>query len=95
MTLTIDATGNGNMAVGAVSVVVNLGALGVVTLSAPAVTTIGYISNTPLIAIPLFTNTTVLLAAPGIPTLSTWAMVVLVAVMLGAGLVFLRRRRYA
>ena len=96
LTLTIDATGNGNMTVGPVSVFVNLGAtVGVVTLSAPAVTTIGYISNTPLIGIPLFANTTVLLSPPGIPTLSTWAMMVLVAAMLGVGLVFLRRRRYA
>lgn len=92
LTLVINAAGNGDLTVGAVSVFVNLGpTVGTVVLSAPSFTSIAYDPTIPIIAIPLPNNTTVLLSAPGIPTLSTWAMIVLVAAMLGAGLVFLRR----
>jgi IPTL-CTERM motif len=92
LTLTIDSTGNGDMTVGPVSIIVNLGpSLGVLSLSAPVFTTVGYVSNVPIIVVPLAANTTVLLAPPAIPTLSTWAMMALVAVMLGTGVLFLRR----
>ena len=93
LTLTIGATGNGDMTAGPVSILVNLGpTVGVVSLSAPTFTSIGYASNIPIIVVPLAANTTVLLQAPAaIPTLSIWAMLALVAVMLGSGLVFLRR----
>ena len=81
------------MTVGPALVTVNLGpTVGVVTLSAPSVTTIGYEPTIPIIASPLLNNTTAILTLPSIPTLSTWATIVLVGVMLGAGLVFLRRR---
>ena len=93
LSLTIDALGHGEMTVGAVSVFVNLGpSVGTVTLSAPTVTTVGFDRSIPIIVVPLLINTTVLLTIPSIPTLSTWAMIVLVVAMLGAGLVFLRRR---
>jgi len=92
LTLTIDSTGNGNMTVGPVSILVNLGpSVGVVSLSAPIFTSVGYASNIPIIVVPLAVNTSVLLSPPAIPTLSTWAMMALVAVMLGSGLLFLRR----
>jgi len=96
LSLTIGATGNGDMTVGPVSIIVNLGpSVGVVSLSAPIFTSVGYASNIPIIVVPLAVNTTVLLSPPGIPTiptLSTWAMMALVAVMLGTGFLFLRRR---
>jgi IPTL-CTERM motif len=92
LTLVIGAGGTGDMTVGPVSVFVNLGpTAGTVTLSAPSFTTIGYDPGIPIIVVPLVNNTTALLSPPGIPTLSTWAMMVLVMAMLGAGLVFLRR----
>ena len=81
------------MTVGAVSMVVNLGPQGVVSLSAPDFQfTVDFtLVNVPIV-FPLFANTTVLLAAPGIPTLSTWAWMVMLALLLGSALVFLRRR---
>jgi exosortase sorting signal-containing protein len=95
LTLTIDSNGNGDMTVGPVSILVNLGpSLGAVNLSAPVFTSVGYVSNIPLIATPLAVNTTVLLSPAAIPTLSTWAMMALVAVMLGTGFLFLRRRAW-
>lgn len=92
LTLVVGASGSGDMTVGAVTISVNLGPLGVVTLSAPAVTTIGYDPTIPIIVVPLIANTTVLLTPPPIPTLSTWGMLLMVALVLGAGLLFLRRR---
>ena len=92
LTLEIVPGGTGTMTVGAVSVLVNLGAQGVVTLSAPVVSTLGYDATIPIIVVPLLINTTVLLSPPSIPTLSTWGMLLMVAVMLGAGLLFARRR---
>ena len=93
LTLVIGAAGTGDLTVGPASVSVNLGStVGIVTLSAPSVTTIGYDPAIPIIVVPLLNNTTaVLTLPPGVPTLSTWAMMVLVMAMLGAGLVFLRR----
>jgi hypothetical protein len=92
LTLTIGSTGNGDMTVGPVSILVNLGpSVGVVSLSAPIFTSVGYASNIPIIVVPLAANTTVLLSPAAIPTLSAWAMMALVVVMLGSGLLFLRR----
>lgn len=91
VTLVIGASGTGDVTVGPVTVFVNLGSVGIVTLSAPSFTSIGYDPAIPIIVVPLVNNTTVLLSPPSIPTLSTWAMMVLVMAMLGAGLVFLRR----
>lgn len=92
LTLTINSSGNGDMTVGPVSIIVNLGAtLGAVSLSAPTFTSVGFASNIPIIVVPLASNTTLLLGPPTIPTLSTWAMMALVLVMLGSGLLFLRR----
>jgi hypothetical protein len=92
LTLTIGSNGNGDMTVGQVSIFVNLGpSVGVVSLSAPIFTSVGYASNIPIIAVPLPANTIVLLSPPAIPTLSAWAMMALVVVMLGSGLLFLRR----
>jgi hypothetical protein len=93
LSLTVGASGTGDMTVGPALVTINFGpTVGVVTLSAPSFTTIGYDRTIPIIAIPLAINTTAILTLPSIPTLSTWATIVLVGVMLGAGLVFLRRR---
>ena len=91
-TFVVPATGPGTMTVGAVSVVVNLGPQGVVSLSAPDFQfTVDFtLVNVPIV-IPLFSNTTVLLTPPGIPTLSTWAWMIMLAVLLGSALVFLRR----
>jgi hypothetical protein len=91
LTLVVGASGTGDMTVGAVTVTVNLGSLGVVTLSAPQFTTLGYDPTIPIIVVPLVANTTVLLTPPPIPTLSTWGMLLMVALMVGAGLLFLRR----
>ena len=92
LTLVVGASGSGDMTVGAVTISVNLGPLGVVTLSAPQFTTLGYDPTIPIIVVPLVANTTVLLTPPPIPTLSTWGMLLMVALVLGAGLLFLRRR---
>lgn len=93
LTLVIGPSGNGDMTVGAVSISLSLGpGLETVTLSAPAFTSVGYDSTIPIIVVPLANNTTVVLGAPAIPTLSTWAMMALVAAMLAIGLVFVRRR---
>ena len=92
LTLVVGASGSGDMTVGAVTVSVNLGPLGVVTLSAPAFTSIGYDPTIPIIVVPLIANTTVLLTPPPIPTLSTWGMLLMVAALVALGLLFLRRR---
>jgi hypothetical protein len=92
LTLVVGASGSGDMTVGAVTTAENLGPLGVVTLSAPQFTTLGYDPTIPIIVVPLVANTTVLLTPPPIPTLSTWGMLLMVALVLGAGLLFLRRR---
>lgn len=92
LTLVIGPSGTGDMTVGPASVAVTLGPnVGVVSLTAPSVTTVGYDPTIPIIVVPLIANTTVVLGAPTIPTLSTWAMMALVALMLGSGLLFLRR----
>ena len=92
LSLEVFASGSGDMTVGAVTVAVNLGPLGVVTLSAPQFTTAGYAPTIPIIAVPLLLNTTALLTPPPIPTLSAWGLLLMVAVMLGARLLFVRRR---
>ena len=91
-------TGNGQMTTAAISVVVNLGSLGTVSISAPATVTIGFDKNlipNGIIAVPLNANTTVLLTPSPIPTLSTWAWMILLALLLGSALVFLQRRARA
>ena len=88
-------TGFGNLTFGALSVVVNLGPQGVVTVSAPGGQHLGFDRTFPngfILAVPFLANTTVLLTPPPIPTLSTWAWMVMLALLLGSALVYLRRR---
>jgi len=78
-------------------VVVNLGPQGgVVTVSAPGGQHLGFDRTFPngfILAVPFLANTTVLLTPPPpIPTLSTWAWMVMLALLLGSALVYLRRR---
>ena len=87
-------TGSGNITIGATSVVVNLGQQGVVTVSAPVVQHLGFDRTFPngfILAVPFPGNTTVLLTPPPIPTLSTWAWMVMLALLLGSALFVLRR----
>ncbi|SRR6266446_3942882 len=92
-TFVVPAAGLATATVGAVTVLVNLGTQGIVSLSAPDFQfTIGFtLVNVPIV-FPLFANTTVLLSPPGIPTLSTWAWMLMLALLLGSALIFLRRR---
>ena len=88
-------TGSGNLTFGAISVVVNLGPQGVVAVSAPGGQHLGFDRTFPngfILAVPFLANTTVLLTPPPIPTLSTWAWMVMLALLLGSALVYLRRR---
>ena len=91
-------TGTGNITTSAVSVIVNLGPQGQVTVSAPINQHLGFDRTFPnlfVLGIPVNTITTVLLTAltaPSIPTLSTVGFIVMLAVLLGSALVFLRRR---
>jgi uncharacterized membrane protein len=43
------------------------------------------------LGIPIPADTTALLTLPTVPTLSTWAWMLMLAVLLGSGLLFLRR----
>ena len=88
-------TGFGNITISATSVIVNLGLQGVVTVSAPLVVHLGFDRTFPngfILAVPFLINTTVLLTLPTVPTLSTWAWMLMLAVLLGSALFFLRRR---
>ena len=87
-------TGSGNITIGAVSVIVNLGQQGQVTVSSPGFQHFGFDRTFPngfLLGTPVPAITTVLLTPASIPTLSTVGFMVMLAVLLGSGLVFLRR----
>ena len=85
----------GTLTVGAATALVNLGPQGLVTLSAPVSSIAGAFNRTfpngfPL-GIPIPSDTTALLTLPTVPTLSTWAWMLMLAVLLGSALIFLRR----
>ena len=87
-------TGSGNITTSAVSVIVNLGSQGQVTVSAPVNQHLGFDRTFPngfVLGIPVNTITTVLLTAASVPTLSTVGFMVMLAVLLGSALVFIRR----
>jgi hypothetical protein len=94
LSLEVTAGPTGILTYGAVTVLVNLGPEGLVTLSAPLRQVIAFNRTLPNglpIGFPSVTDTTVLLTLPTVPTLSTWAWMLMLAVLLGSALFFLRR----
>jgi hypothetical protein len=89
--------GDNIMTTGAVSFTVDLGCQGKVDISAPTELTLGYTGGV-LVVVPLGASDTLLLhdvpdTCESIPTLSEWAQLAMVALLIAGGLLTLRHRR--